>query len=694
MSETWMSSFSQRIKPFYLSTNYDIEKIFQEAKRRLELTSGSGQHADVRSKSKEIQPTKDTFEQSKPKTNVNDVLLFQRNESHKASVPSSQSFITKECPLPKPPIMLYRLPSSFSNQSKPLWIQFVPRSVDFSSTNPLLKKRKLLAEEALKQQSKPHEADDPPFGCFLYCSLFPVGYEFEEDMLIQLWMAEGFIEERASARLEDTGRSYFHFFVAKGFIVPSNCHLIDANRPKYRVSDNRGSRLQQLSCNQYLLVEDVVDLSDKLGDGTGLLHLSFHAKIGSMNFEAVKKCEYLRTLLIFPCHGSCIRQVPRDLFLRLNQLRTLKLSHTHVFELPSSIASVISLRYIDVSKTPITTLPESTSSLYNLQTLKLRGCKCLVALPNGMKKLTNLRHLDVDIVGQLTSMPPRMGNLINLQTLSAFLVGRHDGCRIGELKNLNNLSGEFCISRLESVLNLEEAMEAALMNKKYLNKLELRWSDVRAEKAQEEEDILECLQPHPGLKELHILFYGGSKLPKWIGDPTFADLVDITLHKFKNCQFLPSLGELPSLKYLYIAEMNAMREVNYCFCRNSREDQEHHAFPKLEILRFDVMLNLEGWIGVQNGDFPSLLKLTLDYCPKLIALLSLSSLNSLKHLEIKHCPNLISMPNEGLPSSLEFLLIKNCPELKEQCSKGKGQDWCKIAHVPRIWVDNEEISAR
>ena len=43
MSETWMSSFSQRIKPFYLSTNHDIEKIFQEAKRRLELTSGSGQ---------------------------------------------------------------------------------------------------------------------------------------------------------------------------------------------------------------------------------------------------------------------------------------------------------------------------------------------------------------------------------------------------------------------------------------------------------------------------------------------------------------------------------------------------------------------------------------------------------------------------------------------------------------------------
>jgi hypothetical protein len=90
----------------------------------------------------------------------------------------------------------------------------------------------------------------------------------------------------------------------------------------------------------------------------------------------------------------------------------------------------------------------------------------------------------------------------------------------------------------------------------------------------------------------------------------------ITLYKFKNCQFLPSLGELPSLKFLYIAEMNTVSEVDYRFCRN-REDQGHHAFPKLEILKFDVMLKLEGWMGVQNGDFPSLVKLTLVYCPKL-----------------------------------------------------------------------------
>lgn len=92
-----------------------------------------------------------------------------------------------------------------------------------------------------------------------------------------------------------------------------------------------------------------------------------------------------------------------------------------------------------------------------------------------MKKLTNRRHLELVVVRQLISMSKRIGNLTNLQTLSAFLVGRDDECGIEELKNMNELSGTFCISRLERVSSLDKAKEAALIDKKYLNKLELQW---------------------------------------------------------------------------------------------------------------------------------------------------------------------------------------------------------------------------
>ncbi|KAM3285666.1 hypothetical protein P3S67_024465 [Capsicum chacoense] len=107
-------------------------------------------------------------------------------------------------------------------------------------------------------------------------------------------------------------------------------------------------------------------------------------------------------------------------------------------------------------------LPESVGHLVFLQTMKLDGCSNLIRLPLHLGKLAQLRHLEFDILGRLNSMPVKIGNLTSLQTLRAFIVGREDGCRIEELKNLNNLNGSFCISGLENVLNCHEAKEAAM----------------------------------------------------------------------------------------------------------------------------------------------------------------------------------------------------------------------------------------
>lgn len=536
-----------------------------------------------------------------------------------------------------------------------------------------------------------------------YCLLFPSGYEFRKDRVVKLWVAEGYIRDSSFQSLEETGRVYFNSLVSMEFILRSRYdNSVDFGHTSddiviydgddshwlYRLNDAKIQCLED-SCfgSNYTRVANhglygVTDMT---------LHLSLSCKdINEVTLTSLENFKQLRTLLLLSGYGSSIKQVRRELFLSLKLLRTLDLSETLISELPSSIGNVKSLRYLDVSHTLIKRLPESIDGLHNLQTLKLTGCLNLVGLPKGMKKLFKLRHLELDIVRQLVSMPAKIGNLTNLQTLSAFLVGRDDGFQIGELKNLNCLSGVLCISRLENITSAEEAEEAALAEKRHLYELELRWSEMRIEKAEEEEEILECLRPHFGLKELRILCYGGLNLPSWISNSKFDHLIGITLYKCKNCQILPSLGVLPALKFLHISEMNEVKEINDQFLRDG-SPQRQHAFPKLEKFAIEAMHNLEEWRGVEIGDFPSLRKLMVESCSKFLALPSLLHLSSLKHLAIKDCPKLHSLPEEGLSASLEFLVINDCPGLKERCSKEEGQDWGKIAHVISIWIDHQKL---
>ncbi|XP_061989634.1 putative disease resistance RPP13-like protein 1 [Rosa rugosa] len=533
---------------------------------------------------------------------------------------------------------------------------------------------------------------------FLYCSLFPFGYEFRKDELVQLWIAEGFIRERYGERMEDTAGEHFNSLEKEGFFVFSRCDFtVDFDSVLWAPADNPSNFLYKVNPIKHSLLEDTISSGNYFKSVDGKLdgaskmtrHLSLIGEdMDGMAFGILQNFKHLRTLHMLSCRGSSMKHVPRDLCFTLTFLKTLNLSGTLISELPSSIGNVKSLRYVDASRTPISRLPESIDSLYNLQTIKLRGCFHFVQLPKGTKKLKKLRHIDLDIIRQLDSMPAHLGSLSNLQTLPAFLVGRDDGCRVGELKNLNDLKGSFNISRLENVLSEEEAEEAALIEKKCIHRLELRWSDMFVEYSQQEK-ILECLQPHSGLKELQIQQYSGSILPTWISNPSFIDLVVITLHRCRNCKLLPCMGQLPALKSLSIIEVNEVKEINHQFFRKGLVD---HAFPKLEILEVDSMLSLKRWKDVQVGDLPSLVKLTLDSCPELVTLPALLCLKSLKHLELRCCPKLMALPTGGLPTSLEFFLLLDCLELKIWCLK--IEHWSMLCHVPSIWFDHEEIKGR
>ncbi|XP_027066702.1 putative disease resistance protein RGA4 [Coffea arabica] len=525
--------------------------------------------------------------------------------------------------------------------------------------------------------------------CMQYCSLFPTSYELEKDQLVQLWIAEELIDVELTDRMEDAGKVCFDILASKGFIVPSSYDNLH-RKQKYKVNESKilyWCQKAVLSRGHYLRIEDQLSVPSEMP-----LHLSLDMEeFDSLTFETLKIFKDLHTLLLLGDYGSSIKEIPRDLFLCLKSLYTLDLSRTQISELPSSVGCLESLHYLDLSYTPIKNLPESVGSLYSLQTLNLRGCFALHAVPEGISELINLRHFELDIIRQLNCMPRNMGNLRSLQTLKAFMVGRDDGCNIGELRNLNNIAGSFCIAGLENVANIDEASKAGLSMKQYLKKLELRWGDHRFDEASPEEEVLECLQPHNSIEELQIQFYKGKFFPSWIGNPLFTNVVSITLYRCIECQVLPSVGKLPSLKYLNIVGLDSVRDTNGLFCRNVTTGSQI-LFPKLEKLTLDNMPNLQQFTGAENGDFPSLVQVYIRYCPNLFEISSVFHLKVLQYLEISYCIKLQSVPEGGLPASIESLVITGCPGIKERCNKNGGEDWYKIAHIPSTWIDYEQIS--
>lgn len=545
--------------------------------------------------------------------------------------------------------------------------------------------------------------------CFAYCSIFPQNFQFEEEWLIQHWMAQDFIQCRTdTADMMTIGNDYFKSIVEQSFFQRVHVgHTREQDR--YTMSQKMQELAFHVSAGGCYILDKTCNPPNKARHLTVQLD-----KLENQNlFDAISQWASLHTLVVVGGGlGNYELSIPKDILEKtLKRLRVLDVSNFGLSKLPKSIGDLIHLRCLQLRGTNIRKLPKSICYLYNLQTLGLRNCYHLEKLPADIKCLRKLRHIDLHLdnpkpgsscdIYSLKHMPDGIGRLIDLQTLSRFVISRsitrHNN--IHELSELNNLRGELLISNLHLVRDAQEAENAGLASKQFLHKIELSW---RGHNKQADQ-IAVSLKPASTITELTISGYCGMTCPSWLDSvDCMRDLVTVRLHDFKSCSVLPSLGLLPRLKNLYLTSWDQLISINYGYGHAA-------SFLSLEKFHLEGMHSLQRWdwnelctfaphlseLVVKNcpqlGELPRCIQNLRDLedmeivgCGQLSRLPHMNGLTSLQRLEISDCNSICSLPSTGLPRSLQVLSINNCHQLSQTCKNLRST-------VPSVWIDRNCI---
>ncbi|KAL2349365.1 hypothetical protein Fmac_003365 [Flemingia macrophylla] len=468
--------------------------------------------------------------------------------------------------------------------------------------------------------------------CFAFCAIFPKDERIEKQYLIELWMANGFISSNEILDAEDVGDGVWHELYWRSFFQEIKTDEFG------RVISFKMHDLAQFAAEGVCCITNdnhVTTLSERI------FHLSDY-RFSWKSYDEIIQLHQVKSLrTCIDCYR--IGQLSAHVF-KCYSLRVLHYQPTG--ELSSSIGDLKHLRYLNLSRGWFKTLPESLCNLWNLQILKLDGCKRLQKLPNNLIRLKYIQQLSLDGCSSLSSLPPQIGKLTSLRILNVYFVGKEKGFNLEELGPLK-LKGDLCITRLEKVQSVMDAKKAK-MSSKQLNMLWLSWGTNEESELQENvEQILEELQPD--IQQLHSLSlfrYKGSYFPQWISSSSIKELQILECHKFNV-----SAG----FQYLKDLKIDGCKEV----------DGLHEALQHMTALKSLYLHNLPN----------------LDSLPDCFENLPL-----LCNFEINNRPKLTCLPVSLSLSTLKNFTIWGCPELEKRCQKETGEDWQKITHVPNVEV--------
>ncbi|CAN6219012.1 unnamed protein product [Urochloa humidicola] len=375
--------------------------------------------------------------------------------------------------------------------------------------------------------------------CLIYCSIFPKNYIFGKYELIQMWIANGFVELNITSgprSLEDIASEWFDELVTRCFLQPTFWEL------RYVMHDLVRDFAIALTSNEYCGVD------------CELVHLPQSVRHLSLNMENMNvprtdhNIKNLRSLMLFGglCKsnsGECYTTADSLLERSYGTVDCLsEISYDNVDNTFEGRSDAIDNDHVDIIlKRSCVTMGSILRNSTCLRLLNLSNMSPIAAMAcfdnhlpvedhvaafagfitrhHMLPHLTHLRYLDFSYSGitelpdslctlcnlqflglrscRFTQLPRSMNTLISLRHLHAdadtialihgiggltklqdlheFRVKAEDGHRITELRDMEYIEGSLCISDLQRVANQAEATQANLSKKEGITCLHLKW---------------------------------------------------------------------------------------------------------------------------------------------------------------------------------------------------------------------------
>ncbi|KAH6821459.1 hypothetical protein C2S53_006290 [Perilla frutescens var. hirtella] len=306
------------------------------------------------------------------------------------------------------PLLILMVASHLCKAEKKLeyWNQVADQKQNevFKNAHSEISKALLPSYESLPQHLK---------ACFLYMGIFRRNHWISNSNIIRLWDAEGFLEPKQTANVEDFAEECLEKLVDKSFVMGSyfeigTCRL---HSVFWHLSNSEAEKSNFLHAFTSFADSTIEDM-----EGQRRLCIRNSTLLGIKDVhDSIASIPTTRSLL---CTGPP-HQYPVPICFGLKLLRVLDALTIRLYEFPDEVVRLIHLRYLALTCSG--KLPASISNLCSLhylivaQHLTIKSSEDLLLLPAEIWNMKELKYLHT--TGRSLTSPQSGAILPNLSTL-------------------------------------------------------------------------------------------------------------------------------------------------------------------------------------------------------------------------------------------------------------------------------------